>query len=239
MDSQVAAYFDNTQRPWGKLFYRQVWEQLPSWKGQRLLDFGSGFGITAAHLAAENQVTAVEPNQELLELAVGQGMYRQLVGSAERLPLLQSSSFDGILCHNVLEYTPEQRREIVEEFVRLLKPGGTLSIVKHNHAGRVMQKAVFENCPGEAARLLEGGALYVRNFGQVHYYLTEDLLGWGHGLVLDKVLGVRTFFALPQDNARKEDPAWQEDMFRLECLAAGQDPYRQVAFFHHVLLNKQ
>ena len=237
MNPDVKIYFENTQKPWGKLFYQQVWGQLPPWQGKRLLDFGSGFGITANHLGTENQVTAVEPNQELLELAVGRGAYRQLVGSVECLAPLESQSFDGIVCHNVLEYAP-QREEILREFGRLLKPGGALSIVKHNHAGRVLSKAVLEDCPGEAADLLEGGGLRVRNFGAVAYYQTEDLLRWAPGLKLRQVWGVRAFFGLSQNSACKEDPQWQREMLRLEQLAASQDPYRQVAFFHHALLEK-
>lgn len=41
-----------------------------------------------------------------------------------------------IICHNVLEYI-ENRRSILAELHRVLKPHGVLSIVKHNHAGRV------------------------------------------------------------------------------------------------------
>lgn len=237
VDRDVEIYFENTQKPWGKLFYRQVWGQLPPWEGARLLDFGSGFGITAAHLGERNQVTAVEPNGNLLALGVGRGAYRQLVGGAERLASLEGGSFDGILCHNVLEYVP-QRREILREFARLLRPGGVLSVVKHNQAGRVMQKAVLENNPQGALALLEGGGLSVRNFGEVQYYRTEDLPLWGPGLRLRQVLGVRAFFGLGQDSASKEDPAWQRAMLRLEELAAARDPYRQVAFFHHALLER-
>ena len=134
METEVRTYWENTQKPWGKLFYQGVWGQLPPWQGKRLLDFGSGFGITANHLGAKNQVTAVEPNQELLELAVGRGNYRQLVGSVECLAPLETQSFDGIVCHNVLEYAP-QRQEILREFARLLGPEGTLSVVKHNLPG--------------------------------------------------------------------------------------------------------
>ena len=76
METEVRTYWENTQKPWGKLFYQGVWEQLPPWQGKRLLDFGSGFGITAAHLGEHNQVTAVEPNRELLALRVGEGTYR-------------------------------------------------------------------------------------------------------------------------------------------------------------------
>ena len=96
--------------------------------------------------------------------------------------------------------------------------------------------AAAETGEAEAAALLEGGSLQMQNFGQVHYYQTEDLVRWAPGLEVRQVLGVRIFFGLPQDNAAKEDPAWQQAMLRLEAAAAGREPYRQMAFFHHVLL---
>ena len=120
-----------------------------------------------------------------------------------------------------------------------MKPGGHLSIVKHNHPGRIMQKAVFENALDEAISLLKGGDLSVLNFGTVRYYDAEELLRQMPGMTLEKMFGVRTFWALQQDNAIKEQPEWQEKMFRLERLVYEEDPYRQIAFFHHLLLRKK
>lgn len=34
---------------------------------ERILNFGTGFGITANHLAAQNVVTAVEPNPVMID----------------------------------------------------------------------------------------------------------------------------------------------------------------------------
>lgn len=238
MNKDLQSYWVNTQKPWGKLFYRVVWDQLPPVRAGKVLDFGSGFGLTAAHLSEENQVVAVEPNREMAENRVGPGKYQQIVGDVKQLAELERGSFDLIVCHNVLEYIPEHS-DILEEFFRLLKPGGHLSIVKHNHPGRIMQKAVFENALDEAISLLKGGDLSVLNFGTVRYYDAEELLRQMPGMTLEKMFGVRIFWALQQDNAIKEQPEWQEKMFRLERLVYEEDPYRQIAFFHHLLLRKQ
>ncbi len=237
MDKSLQTYWENTQKPWGKLFYRVVWDQLPSVKSENVLDFGSGFGITASHFSEWNKVIAVEPNAEMAESRVGKGKYQQLAGNVKLLKSFESESFGLILCHNVLEYAPE-REDILREFSRLLKPGGFLSIVKHNHPGRVMQKVVFENALDEAISLLEGGDLAVLNFGKVRYYSVDELLRQLPEMALEKVFGVRTFWALQHDNSIKEKPEWQEKMFRLERMVYEQDPYRQIAFFHHLLLRK-
>lgn len=62
----VQAYLDTVNTPWGKLFYQLVWHNL-DYKGKKILDFGSGFGIIADYLAKNNEVTAIEPNKEMIK----------------------------------------------------------------------------------------------------------------------------------------------------------------------------
>ena len=169
----LQGYLDYINTPWGRLFYRLVWKDL-NFKGLRILDFGSGFGVTASHLAAENTVYAVEPNEEMLPHAVREHPYTQITGGAEALEQFPSGTFDLILCHNVLEYA-EEREAILNEFSRLLKVGGLLSVVKHNPAGKVFHKAVFEGDTEEALSLLMGGFAVSVNFGEVKEYSPEDL----------------------------------------------------------------
>ena len=52
---------------WERLLKKIVWKQLGEIEGKRILDFGSGAGITANHFAKSNYVTAVEPSKEMLE----------------------------------------------------------------------------------------------------------------------------------------------------------------------------
>ena len=112
--------------PWGRLFYRLVWHNL-GFKDKKILDFGSGFGVTSNHLAKFNDVTAVEPNGELLEHRICDNRYEQIIGSIDKLKGMEDSSFDVILCHNVLEYI-ENRDDLIAEFHRLLKNDGILSL---------------------------------------------------------------------------------------------------------------
>ena len=50
-------------QPWECLMKRMVWEQLGDIRGKKILDFGSGIGVTANHLAEHNHVTAIEPDE--------------------------------------------------------------------------------------------------------------------------------------------------------------------------------
>ena len=127
----------NTLPPWEQLFKRALWAQLGDLRGKRILDFGSGIGVTACHYAAENEVIAVELSEESVAKRWDEHPYRQIIGSIEALRQMEDGSFDVIFCHNVLEYVPD-RAEVLKEFHRLLKPEGFVSLVKHNRPGRVM-----------------------------------------------------------------------------------------------------
>ena len=164
-----------TQLPvWEKLTKVIICKQIGTLKGKMILDFGSGTGITSDHFAADNQVTAIEPSEDMLAQQVNTNSYQQIVGSTEELKKLPSNSFDYILCHNVLEYA-DDREIIIREFYRLLKSSGKLSIVKHNRNGRVMQMVVLLNNFDEANNLLDGSNSQAQQFGTINYYDDSDI----------------------------------------------------------------
>ena len=235
MVANIQAYLENLQQPWGQLYYDILFEQLQDIKGKRVLDFGSGFGLVANHLAKENQVLAVEPNQEMVALRVQDHPYQQLVGSLDQLVSLEDASFEVILCHNVLEYV-EDRKAILKEFTRLLKPGGLLSIVKHNEVGRVLQTVVFENDTRKALALLAGQDLETHSMGLAQAYdldvAVEDL-----ALEVKDYQGIRVFYGL-QDNRFKGQEGWRESMLQMELAVCQEPPYRDMAFFQHYWLTR-
>lgn len=120
---------------WEKLLKRILWQQIGEMKGKTILDYGSGLGVTANKYAKDNQLVAIEPSEESVKDRRQENPYDQITGSLEELKKLKDETFDVIFCHNVLEYALE-REEIVKEFYRVLKPGGMISIVKHNRPGR-------------------------------------------------------------------------------------------------------
>ncbi len=232
----VNGYLDYLRTPWGRLFYRLVWHNLEFEKKQ-ILDFGSGFGVTANYLAKRNDVTAVEPNEEMLAHRICENSYKQMVGSIDKLREMVDESFDVILCHNVLEYI-DNRAELMAEFHRILKKGGILSIVKHNKDGKIMHKAVFENNIEEALSLLAGGKAVSQNFGTINEYEMEELQEYiGGRFALEKVGGIRTFFGI-QPNSFKSEPDWEDNMFELECAVEANPVYANVAFFQHLIFCK-
>ncbi|MGH9901404.1 MAG: class I SAM-dependent methyltransferase [Pyrinomonadaceae bacterium] len=118
--------------------------------GKRVLDVGCGIGFWmdqfcrrgAAVSASDLSQAAVDLSRRRLKVFGLGADVRQ--GNAERLPY-PDASFDHINCQAVIHYTPYPER-CVEEFHRLLRPGGTLCFSVHFKViflrSRVLFKAV-------------------------------------------------------------------------------------------------
>ncbi|MFJ1757836.1 class I SAM-dependent methyltransferase [Kitasatospora sp. NPDC088134] len=94
--------------------------------GPRVLDLGAGTGkLTAGLVAAGAQVTAVEPDPEMLaELRRTLPGVRALAGSAEEIPL-PDGSVDAVLAGNALHWFDLDTAG--PEIARVLAPGGVLA----------------------------------------------------------------------------------------------------------------
>ena len=223
--------------PWDALLKRMVWQQLGKIENKRILDFGSGTGVTANHYAKKNAVLAIEPSEEAIRARWKDNSYEQFLGSTDKLRELPSESFDIIICHNVLEYAPD-REEILKEFARLLKTDGYISLVKHNRPGRVIQMVVLLNNFEHANQLLDGKEGASAQYGAIHYYEDMDVERWCPSLEITKTLGMRTFWDLQQNQECHKDVEWQEKMLQMEHRVEAIEEYKQIAFFHHLIIKK-
>ena len=224
--------------PWEAMMKQMVWHQLGEIRNKKVLDFGSGYGVTACWYARCNTVTAIEPSSQAVNERWRTFPYTQLLGSTEELRKLPDESYDVILCHNVLEYA-EDREDIVREFARLLKPDGLISIVKHNRAGRVMQMTVLLNAFDKANELLDGSDGIASQYGSIRYYEDGDVEKWSDQLKIVKTLGMRTFWDLQQNQEIHKEPEWQKQMLAMENRISDIDEYKAVAFFHHLFIRKK
>lgn len=222
---------------WDHLLKQMLWTQLGFVRNMKVLDFGSGCGETAAHLAQRNAVTAVEPSADMLSQRE-EGGYVQLTGGIEQVQAMPDAAFDMVLCHNVLEYV-DDKAAYLRELSRVLKPGGLFSLVKHNRPGRVMQMTVLLNNFGMANTLLDGGNGASSQFGDIRYYADEDVLRICPELTVEKLWGLRTFWDLQQNQACHTEPEWQRNMLALEHRVSTMPEYQAIAFFHHLLMRKQ
>lgn len=224
--------------PWELLQKEMTWEQLKFIHNKKVLDFGSGNGMTADHFAIDNDVIAIEPDEKMLGDRFAESDYIQIKGGMEELKNFEDESFDVILCHNVFEYAGE-REKIIKEFSRILKTDGYLSILKHNKAGRVMQMVVLLNNFEHANELLEGKNGHAQQFGTINYYEDTEIIEWSDKFKIERILGMRTFWELQQNQEIHKDKAWQDQMLQMELKVSELEEYKAIASFHHVILRKK
>ena len=223
---------------WERLFKRIIWKQLGDIKGKKILDFGSGEGITADHFAKDNEVVALEPFEDMLKNAWTDHEYTQIVGDVNELSEFADNTFDIVICHNVLEYI-DDKKSILQELTRVLKVGGFISLAKHNRAGRVMQMAVLLDDMDKANDLLDGKDSTASKFGAIRYYEDADITKWVPDLKVEKIYGIRTFWDLQQNQEKHADEDWQKKQMQLDMRVSEVDAFRDIAFFHHLILNKK
>ena len=164
--------------------------------------------------------------------------YKQIQGDVTKLSAFVDNTFDIIICHNVLEYIEDKKR-VLDELHRVLKPQGVLSIVKHNRAGRVMQMAVLLDELEKANELLDGKNSTASKFGAIRYYEDEMISKWTPGLKQKDCFGIRTFWDLQQNQEKHNSEEWQSSMMQLEMRVSQMYEYRQIAFFHHLFFIKE
>lgn len=223
---------------WDRLLKRILWSQLGDIKGKKILDFGSGEGITANHFAKDNEVVAVEPWEEMLQNRWQDYGYVQIQGDNSAIAEMEDNSFDMVFCHNVLEYI-DDKAQVIKELCRVLKPGGKLSLVKHNRAGRVMQMAVLLDDFDKAHDLLDGKDSAASKFGAIRYYEDAAVTDWAPSFKLVDCFGIRTFWDLQQKQEKHGLDEWQDKMVELELRVSQMEEFRAIAFFHHLVFVKE
>ena len=118
--------------------------------GGVVLDVGSGTGtvtrLLGSLVAPDGEAIGVEPNVRLREIAEARAMAAACVrivdGLAGELPVADGS-VDALWCERVLQHLPDPQAAI-DEFNRVLRPGGRAVLVDSDHASRVMSGLDYE-----------------------------------------------------------------------------------------------
>jgi 2-polyprenyl-6-hydroxyphenyl methylase/3-demethylubiquinone-9 3-methyltransferase len=119
----------------GKLRRKFILERIGRWNGT-LLDIGCNRGMYMAQYTG-GRATGVDLSLHLLKHALNRGKSNPgplqcILGDAEKLSFIKSTSFDHVLCSELLEhvYHPE---EVIAGIARILKPGGTALLTTPNY----------------------------------------------------------------------------------------------------------
>jgi len=214
-----------------------------------IVDVGAGTGGLAVSMArAGHQVTVVDPSPDALAAARWRAAetgvtLTEVQGEAADLPgLVGAATADLVICHNVLEYV-DSPSDALAAIARVLRPGGTVSVLAANTVAAVLQRALAGRyaearamLPGTAQQTeaqetaaLPGTAAAARRFTLPELTALIE----GAGLRPGEAHGIRIFSSLlPGAGA---DPATAEALRELEEAAATCPPLRDIATRLHVL----
>jgi SAM-dependent methyltransferase len=191
-----------------------------------------------------HRVTVIDPSPDALAAlarrADEQGVADLVTGQQGDLgnlfDLVPGSSADVVLCHGVLEVVEDPADALVT-IARVLRPGGTLSLLVHQRHAAVVARAMSGHF-GQARDLLEdravseGGAVApVRRFTAPE---VTELLEHA-GFRSRAVHGVRVFADLVPSSLVDLEPGAAEALAELERAASTRPEYLSLATQLHVI----
>ena len=228
-----------------------------------IVDVGAGTGGFAVRIAARgHRVTVVDPSPDALAAARWRAdearvTLTEVQGEAADLPALvgvpgaagagqDRAGADLVICHNVLEYVDSPPAALAA-IARVLRPGGTVSVLAANTVAAVLQRALAGKY-AEARAMLPGGpasgtapgpeALVTpaRGMAQLARRFTLPELAAliaEAGLQVGETRGIRVFSGLLP--GAPAELAAVEALRELEEAAACCPPLRDIATRLHVL----
>jgi demethylmenaquinone methyltransferase/2-methoxy-6-polyprenyl-1,4-benzoquinol methylase len=147
---RTAADYDRIERAMafgsGSWYRRRALARAGLRSGMRVLDIGTGTGLTAreaAHLAgASAQVIGVDPSAGMMERAKVPAGVRLMCGTAEEIPS-PASSADFISMGYALRHVADLS-SVLREFMRVLAPGGRVCLLEITAPDSRLQRAALK-----------------------------------------------------------------------------------------------
>ncbi|MEO7191052.1 MAG: class I SAM-dependent methyltransferase [Vicinamibacterales bacterium] len=131
-----AFFADLDQYHFEKLHHLLRLVDFNAWKGRAVLDVGCGAGVEVVRFArGGGRTVGIDLSTQAVALTSQNVMQAGLsaslaVADGETLPFLDDS-FDLVYAHGVVQYAANDRR-VVEECLRVLRPGGTAVFQVYN-----------------------------------------------------------------------------------------------------------
>lgn len=267
-----------SSRPRTSVRTAMVWQALAPVLGEHsdrspldVVDIGGGTGVSAVRVAAlGHRVVVVDPSPDALAAL---GRRAQEAGCSDRitghqgdatslLDVVEEGSADVVLCHGVLEYV-EDPASALAVVARVLRPGGTLSLLAAQRHAAVIARAMAGHF-AQARDLLEQTPPGVRTAdrpersdrppasgregrsarsggrGTGHRFTAEDLrdLLDGAGLQVTAVQGVRVFADLVPGSLLDLEPGSGAALLDLERAVAERAEFLPLATQVHLLATR-
>ncbi|WP_206506745.1 methyltransferase domain-containing protein [Streptomyces chrestomyceticus] len=245
-NTAMCAWREWQDAPWGRLRYALAaanldrhLEGLPDGP-LRVLDLAGGDGGDAVRLAARgHHVTIVDYAPAMLAAAVERaaaGGLTELItcvrADVHALPAdLVTGEFDVVLCHSLLQYV-DDARPTLSAALAPLRSGGLFSMMALNRHAAPLNVAVREMDLAAALTALDTDQGRTRMFDSaLTLHTAEEITSHLYGLGCRDVrhYGIRCVCDYITDEARKHDPAFYNDLERLELAMTARHPYMHTA----------
>ncbi|MEU3653560.1 methyltransferase domain-containing protein [Streptomyces sp. NPDC032161] len=245
-ETAMSVWKDWQEAPWGRLRYAIAEANLARHCREladgplRVLDLAGGDGGDAVRLAARgHHVTIVDYAPAMLaaaaERAAAGGLTDLITcvdADVNALPAdLAWGEFDVVLCHNLLQYADDVRHTIAASLAPL-RPGGLLSVMAINRHSAPLTVAVREMDLTAAVAALDTDQARTRMFDSaLTLHTAEEITRHLADLGCQDVhhYGIRNVCDYITDDARKHDPAFYNDLERLELALTARHPYMHTA----------
>lgn len=199
----------------------------------RLLDAGGGSGEIAVGLAGDgHSIILMDFSPAMLfEARIrcrGLRVNCLCADIAQSGNLFPPESFDGVLCHSVLEFV-ENPAATLDQLARLLRKGGILSVLVGNRYHEPIRWALLEQEFASARQALEAELPAVDLFGlprRTFYPRAVRNTLTSLGLQVTGEYGIRLFSGLLTRATGN-----MEELLALELAAGARMPYRHMARF--------
>ncbi|MRG60937.1 methyltransferase domain-containing protein [Agromyces sp. CFH 90414] len=170
----------------------------------RVLDLGAGTGkLTAALVALDREVIAVDPVEEMLdELEVQVPGVPRILGTAEDIPI-EDASVDAVVAGQAWHWFIPERA--IPEIARVLRPGGTLGLVwnsRDTRAGWLHEAGEIMHERHDASATFETYVDVGPPFGPVEEHTVEWIDRMPRARFLDLVRSRSYYLTAPESEQR-------------------------------------
>ncbi len=243
MDAGMAGWVKYNESESGRLRHAIVLNHLRAHVSPAsvVLDAGGGTGELAADLArAGHRVTLLDFSPAMIAAAQrrcnGLDVTFVCADADEVSARFSVAKFDAVLCHSLIEFVADPTG-LIEKLARVLRQGGTLSVVFGNRYHAPLRLAVVDKNLRGARAALDAEPPATDLFGLPRRTFCPDTVRemiQAHGLRVVAEYGVRVF----KDLIGETKESW-DDLLELELSASARMPYRQMARFMQLIAEKE
>jgi phosphatidylethanolamine/phosphatidyl-N-methylethanolamine N-methyltransferase len=141
-----ASHYDFTFALFGRKYVKQVVRRLNhEIHGHKVLDVGTGTGLSLPYFAPYCSVTGIDLSADMLAQARKRVARRKLTNVAALLEMdaanmdFETGEFDSVLATFVMSVVPEPN-DVLAEIARVTRPGGRIYLFNHFRANEDNQK---------------------------------------------------------------------------------------------------